>query len=234
MNNLVTNRNLRLIAGSTTSDGNAAPAGTIQWKINNLSLGFKSVLGFVVSYILTYRVVHSLITGNNNWLARMGIVQGGSVGFNTVTIGIIARTGKSLGYIRGNATNFTLTGDLGGYQNMTNTVAEFHFTPQNLYANNATQHLGIWKNAFAKYVGTTANRRVIKITPTGSATFAFRLIDTTTGLAVTTNTTADIIEIGVNQGVSASLTNANSSGGSVGNNLFRQEAKINMIGILEL
>lgn len=234
MNNLTSNRNLRLLAGNTTSDGNAAAAGTISWKINPLSIGFKSVLGFVVTYLLTYRVVISMVTGNNNWLARMGIFQGGSVGFNTITIGIIAKTGKSLGYIRGNATNFTITGDPGGYQNITNTVAEFHFTPQNLYANNATQHAGIWRNAFAKYVGTTANRRVIRITPAGSATFGFRLIDTTTGLAVAANSTADIIEIGVNQGISASLTNSNASTGSVGNNLFRADAKISMIGILEL
>lgn len=223
MNKLTEKLNLKLLAGVMK----VGVQGT--WSFIPYPVLLRNIVSpFRVFYTpARYRFINSLIPSGNRLFAKAACIVGGSVDFEWTDLTITYKPGTTMGFLRGNNTNWTLNGDLITFTNVTNTVSEFHFTPAAIHSGAAAHYTNIWKTASAKYVGTTANRRVISIAPTGSATFAFRLIDTTTGLAVGANTNADAIEITINQGLGSSQVQV----GSVQQLL--PGVKINMIGFIE-
>lgn len=223
MNNnlLPTDISLELLAGNMNPDGNG------NWKLNPTPIKLASISAATITYYRTYSVVFSMITGNNDFAASLGLHHGCSVNFNNAVITVTERIGLTQGHLRGNGTNFTLNGDIAGFAVGTNSVSDFIFSPATLYSATAAQSTGVfWKNATANYVGTTANRKVIELTSGLSGSqFGFRLVDSTTGLAVVANSTTDAIEISINQTQTPStITSANTA-------VTKPRTKINLIGI---
>lgn len=220
--NLTTNNKLRLLAG------NVRPTGAGALVLNQLAILLTSVTSFTINYKYLYTFVHSLLTGNNKFMASIGATHGCSVNLNNAVVTCVNKVGKTMGFIRGNGTNWTLNNDVAGMTVGTNSISDFIFTPSNVYSGTAAQNAILWRSSSAQYIGTTADRAVIKLTSgLGGSSFGFRLIVASTGLAVTTNSTTDAIEITVNQASAAVGIPATNT------TVLLPKARLNVIGFLE-
>lgn len=197
-NNLITNNKTELLAGNVRNDGYG------NWLLNKGSILLASFttpyfLNFIKPY---YNFAMSFVTSNSLIGSRSGLHHGGSVGLSVVNLSFIynRQGGQNGGYITGNGTNWTQTSvNNTSFSAVSNTVSDFTFNIFNNFTLTASQQAVYWKCASARYAGTTANRAVIKITSgLGAATFGFRLVDTTTGLAVASNSANDLIELLIN------------------------------------
>jgi hypothetical protein len=235
-NKLNLSQNVRLVAGRIICNGNAESEGTLIWKFESNSNPeiLKSISARGNDIIINLAGISKIQTfcvWPNEHLASMGIFVGEDASRSIVQIPISAfqKTGLQGGYVRGDGTNFVVSGDIVNWA-VTKTINTFQFTPVNSYApGDAT--LG---NASGNYVGSTPNRALEKLLSGLSQSFAHRLINNTTMAAVSA-TTSDVIDFIVNAPNHRQLNlNQNDAMGWPGANILTASAIINIIAIVEI
>lgn len=133
------------------------------------------------------------------------------------------KNGTYGGRLVGNGTNWDLVGDLTLFDSVTNTISDFTFNPpKQITGGTNAQNAACWNGAFARYNGITADRRIFKIlTGLGSASFGYQLQVASTGAAVSSNSSDDVIEIFTGTQKMTKLNHGlNDSNGWPGANIF--------------
>lgn len=237
MNKLNLSPNVRFLACRLVSDGNAETNGNIKWKfLANSAPEYLVSVGAsgndITLNLDKVAKIQAVIAGPNEWLASKGVFIGPDTtkGVAKVPISIYQKTGIQGGYLRGDGTNFNLSGDLTLWD-ITKTISDFQYTVLNAYFLNDPST----KQTSANYVGSTANREVAKLLSGLSKANAHRLINNTTMAAVSANSSADVIDIIVNTPKHVHLNaNQNDSQGFPGANVFTSSAIINVLAVVEI
>lgn len=246
-NNLTSNLNLRLLTAILAPDGNSAGSGTITWRIKGISDGnfgsdFATSVttsgGGIVLSFPTISKVHSANITNGKHLGSRGIFAEASVGLTSMTISMFQQVGTYAGYLRGNGTNWTLNGDLSLFNATLNNISAFHFNPPKP-GNTGTdnQNLNYWRPPIFNYEGSTLDRRIERVLSglTGAANFGVRCVTASTGVAIATNSTADVISIFTTTHKPLSVpANVNNSQGWPGANILTNDLEIHVSAYLEL
>lgn len=243
---LLENPKTRLFTATLAPSGSVIASSRIVWRILKSSDGYASRLiksvvsnadnvNIDINYVETPKI-HSFEVSLDNKLISRNIWGGPTVGtLTTATHRMFHSTGSLVGYIRGNATNFTLNGDATGWQTVTNTISNFTFSPPLIMGGTTANNLAYYNWATASYVGTTADRRVVKLlSGLGSATFGYQLQVASTGLAVTSNSTTDVIEIMLGSPRQAVISATLNGSTPVQGNIFTKDSRLYITAYMEV
>jgi hypothetical protein len=199
------NRLIRLGACVLKCADNTVASTSFTWSILNNSthepLFFTGISANVSGQLeLTYPAVAEVMGFTivpDETFSAQGIYVGASVGLDVAIIDVYKNCGFYGGHLIGNGTTgYTQGGDLSSFSISIVSAGEFLFNPPKTSGTtDASNSSELWKHATVNYVGPNNYRIQRLFTGLGSYAFRYKIIDNATGLAITTNSTSDVIEI---------------------------------------
>lgn len=181
-------------------DGNSVASGTINWAIvNDTAYGSDffsspSAMGSFVGLKLPDNIlIHAMhVTPDKNLMSKgvmPAVVSTDKMHSPIVQVAFYQYRGLQIGYIQGAGSSWTKIGDVANFTTVTNNASSFTFNlPQQFNAD------GIF--VIASYVGSTLDRRVAKLlSGLGAANFGYQVQVASTGSAVGSNSSNDVVEI---------------------------------------